>query len=148
MLTLEHVPHLKLSLRSRKKKPGNLFPRKKKPGNLFPRSKAQYSMHLKLVDQLSWARSISSRSWARHIGSETEKSYRVQEIITLKMILGFGINTHSRILKMDPVYNQAITLNDEKSSQVLTYVRVIKLFGKLKKFTKLCQVFSNLAGDL
>ena len=55
------------------------FHGKKSQAIFFP-NQSDLNEQLELVDQLSWARSISSRSWARHIGSETEN-----KIIKLKI---------------------------------------------------------------
>ena len=43
---------------------------------------------LELVDQLSWARSISSCSWPRHIGSETENKEEVSECMKNEQLQG------------------------------------------------------------
>ena len=42
---------------------------------------------LELVDQLCWARSISNRSWAQHIGFETESTFSDPCIILLLLTI-------------------------------------------------------------
>ena len=73
MLTLEHVPQSQAKLKIAEKKSQARFFRGKKSQARFFRDLKLSNEYNELVGQLSWARSISSRSWARHIGSETEK---------------------------------------------------------------------------